>query len=85
MSVSTPAAAQTSSMPEIDGTAPDTSHFVGSGQSLQINVTQTTQFWAQIVNNCGSANSRTATIPPGTATVKATTATVTAQFEAAYG
>src|SRR5258708_3539061 len=42
--------------------APDPSHGVGLGQSLQIQVTSTTQFWAQVVNSCGSANSRTATI-----------------------
>ncbi len=44
------------------GTAPDQSHSVGTGQTLQIAVTATTQFWAQIVNSCGFANSRTATI-----------------------
>src|SRR5258708_17684459 len=42
--------------------APDPSHGVGLGQSLQIQVTSTTQFWAQVVNSCGSANSRTAII-----------------------
>jgi hypothetical protein len=44
------------------GTAPDQSHSVGTSQTLQISVTTTTQFWAQVVNSCGSANSRTATI-----------------------
>jgi hypothetical protein len=44
------------------GAAPDTSHGVGAGQTLQISVTTTTQFWAQVVNACGSANTRTATI-----------------------
>lgn len=65
------------------GTAPDTSHFVGSGQNLQINVTQTTQFWAQITNNCGVANTRTATITvtqsctaPGVTSINANPTTV---------
>lgn len=65
------------------GTAPDTSHFVGSGQNLQISVTQTTQFWAQITNNCGVANSRTATITvtqsctsPGVTSINANPTTV---------
>jgi hypothetical protein len=44
------------------GAAPDTSHSVGVGQSLQITVTSTTQFWAQLTNGCGSANTQTATI-----------------------
>lgn len=52
----------TSNVTWYQGAAPDTSHGVGLGQSLQIQVTSTTQFWAQVVNSCGFANSRTATI-----------------------
>jgi hypothetical protein len=44
------------------GIAPDKSNFVGQGQSLQLTVTQTTQFWAQVSNSCGTDNSQTATI-----------------------
>jgi hypothetical protein len=44
------------------GVPVDQSNFVGQGQSLQVTVTQTTQFWAQISNSCGSANSNAATI-----------------------
>ncbi|HEY6140642.1 MAG TPA: hypothetical protein VI670_23050 [Thermoanaerobaculia bacterium] len=45
------------------GTAPDQSNAVGSGQSFITGpLTQTTQFWALIANNCGSAQSRTVRI-----------------------
>jgi Ig-like domain CHU_C associated len=44
------------------GVAPDTSHLVGSGQNLQILVTATTKFWAQVSNGCGTANSQSCTI-----------------------
>lgn len=70
------------------GAAPDTSHFVGSGQSLQLSVTTTTQFWAQINNSCGSANSRTTTItvtqvctPPGVTSIAANPTTVAANAQ----
>lgn len=70
------------------GAAPDTSHFVGSGQSLQLSVTTTTQFWAQINNSCGSANSRTTTITvtqsctaPGVTSIAANPTTVAANAQ----
>jgi hypothetical protein len=44
---------------------------VGSGQTLQITVTVTTKFWAQITNSCSSANTRTATITVTTTCVQA--------------
>src|SRR5260370_42275075 len=54
----------TSNVTWYQGTAPDTSHRVGLGQSLQMQVTRTTQFWAQVVNRCGSGNSPHAAITP---------------------
>jgi hypothetical protein len=45
------------------GAAPDQSNPVSVGQSFITGpLTQTTQFWALIANNCGSAQSRTVTI-----------------------
>ncbi|HKS22149.1 MAG TPA: hypothetical protein VJZ76_05090 [Thermoanaerobaculia bacterium] len=45
------------------GAAPDQSNPVFVGQSFVTGpLTQTTQFWARVSNNCGSANSRTVTI-----------------------
>lgn len=44
------------------GVAPDTSHVVATGQNVQVQVTTTTQFWAQVVNNCGTSNSHSCTI-----------------------
>jgi Ig-like domain CHU_C associated/Matrixin len=45
------------------GAAPDQSNPVFVGQSFITGpLTQTTQFWARVSNNCGSANSRTVTI-----------------------
>jgi hypothetical protein len=45
------------------GVQNDTSNPVGTGQSITTGpLTSTTQFWAQLVNNCGTAKSRTVTV-----------------------
>jgi hypothetical protein len=45
------------------GAKGDTSHQVGSGQTITSPVlTQTTQFWARIANACGSIDTDAATI-----------------------
>jgi hypothetical protein len=45
------------------GVQNDTSNPIGTGQSIQTAaLTSTTQFWAQLVNSCGTAKSRTVTV-----------------------
>jgi hypothetical protein len=45
------------------GVQSDTSNPVGIGQSITTGpLTSSTQFWAQLVNNCGTAKSRTVTV-----------------------
>lgn len=52
------------------GVKPDTSHQIGIGQSVPTGpLTTQTQFWASLVNGCGSAQSRTVTISVTTSCV----------------